>query len=327
MGIREGTSLSLVRKIMLVVLSAATMSSGAICIRLAEPRGKLSFSPLAASFFSELIKFLISVALMAPSAAKSWLQVRQLSRKDMLVFFLPSFCFFVSNNLRYLVARLVNPGLVGVIWNLKIVVIAILYQLPPFSRPLSSQQWSGAALLVLGASFGELMQDGTSSSDGGGSNTGGAFGVLLIISQLFLASCGSVLSEYAYKSTADSFDFAEQSSLIYFAGTILNLASFVLWDTVLGNVVPGQEDHSHSSHFPASLFEGFSSLAWTAIFAISVAGFLIGVLLKNIDSVAQVMMIPFVFFFSFCFMEYCTKVLTCDALHGCTRCHRWSLES
>lgn len=293
MVVRVGTSLSLARKVVLVALCAAAMSSGAICIRLAEPQGKLSFSPLAASFFSELIKFLISLALMASTAAKSCAQVRQTSRKTLLLFVLPAMLFVVSNNLRFLVARLVNPGLVSVVWNLKIVVIAIFYQMPPFSRPLSPQQWAGAALLVLGATFGKLMQDGTHSSDGGGSNTGGDLGVLLLIAQLIIASGGSILAEYVYKSTADVLDFPEQCSLIYLSGTILNLAAFIVGDTLLGHGVPGQEDKSHNSHFPASLFEGFSALAWTAIFAVSVGGFLIGVLLKKIDSIAQVKNNPF----------------------------------
>jgi len=78
------------------------------------------------------------------------------------------------------------------------VVIALLYQCPPFNRSLSRRQWLGAALLVVGSAVADLSQWKVASSDGV-SNTGGTGGLILLAAGLILASVAAVSCEYAYK--------------------------------------------------------------------------------------------------------------------------------
>ena len=69
-------------------------------------------------------------------------------------YFLPGAVGYLAvNNVRYFMIRQVNPGLLVIIWNLKIVVIGLLYMLPPFRRLFRGHQWAGALLLVLGSIY------------------------------------------------------------------------------------------------------------------------------------------------------------------------------
>ena len=92
----------------------------------------------------------IAGLLMCRSGWPAWRQLWGLSAGQAAAFFVHAFLYVFTNNLRYFIVRAVNPGLIGVMWNLKIVLVALLYQLPPFSRPLAPRQWGGAALLVVG---------------------------------------------------------------------------------------------------------------------------------------------------------------------------------
>ena len=60
--------------------------------------------------------------------------------------------YLAVNNVRYFMLEQVNPGLMAIIWNLKICVIGLLYA-PPFRRAFTRFQWAGAGLLVVGSTL------------------------------------------------------------------------------------------------------------------------------------------------------------------------------
>ena len=225
---------SLTFKIFLVLACACFISSTGLLMRASEHDGTISFSPLAATAMAELIKLLMAVCM----GKFQFDGVRSLTRVELGLFLIPALGYFLANNLRFLLIEAVNPGLLQLLWNLKIVVIGFLYSFPPMRRRLSRQQWFGATLLVLGTSTAEASQWGSRSSDGQrwdppitpslhsgfagsgtkasltldsilplnlgirSSNTGGLPGLSLLAVNLIIASASAVACEFAYKSTA-----------------------------------------------------------------------------------------------------------------------------
>lgn len=288
MGQHQPTGLSTALKALLVLFCSCMSTSVALLIREAEHNDKLAFSPLAASFLAEVIKLGIGIGLMVPKARKSWGQLKEITRGDLCHFFVPAFFFATSNNLRFIVMKAVNPGLISVIWNLKIVVVGIMYQVPPFSRPLLPRQWVGTALLVLGATVAKLSEDGSTDSEGE-SNSGGRYGLPLLIIQLTVAASAGVCTEFAYKSTADRLDFPTQCSILYAFGATFNLIAFIVQGMTGNTRILGQDETSDKvAPFPASLFAGFDLWSWLAITSIACSGFVVGMIFKYLDSVAQV---------------------------------------
>lgn len=162
-----------------------------------------------------------------------------------------------------------------------------MYQCPPFRRPLLLRQWVGIVLLVSGSAVADLSQwsSDTDTDTGDGSDgSGGLLGLAVLITGVTLASCSAVSCEYAYKSTADHMDFPAQCLVLYGFGAILNFTAFLVNEGAHG----GFKQTDESEGFPYSMVAGFNTWAWIAVVNISLVGFLIGLIFKYIDSIAQV---------------------------------------
>ena len=107
-------------------------------------------------------------------------------------------------------------------------VIALLYNLPPIRRRLSLTKWVGASLLVCGALVADLSQNKSRDVDGE-LNSGGTYGLILVLIGLVLASSGAVSTEYAFKTTAEDLSYPAQACIMYSYGAVLNFAAFFVW--------------------------------------------------------------------------------------------------
>ena len=88
-------------KVALVVCCSLVVSVTSLIVRKAEHGDEIAFSPLAASFFCELVKMSVSAGLMAfngPSAA--WAQLREVRGSTLCLFALPAIQYVLENNLR-----------------------------------------------------------------------------------------------------------------------------------------------------------------------------------------------------------------------------------
>ena len=116
----EGAQLSAASKVALVGVSSLCISATSILLRQAEHNDEIAFSPIAASFFGELMKASVAFVMMACTPS-SFAQARKVSGRTAGLFLLPAFLYVLTNNLRFFIVRAVNPGIIGVMWNLKIV--------------------------------------------------------------------------------------------------------------------------------------------------------------------------------------------------------------
>lgn len=272
--------LSFGAKLILCVTCSLALTSTGLTMRKAEHQDSIRFSPIAATFFAECLKFMISICLSLRTPG-SFEQLRCITWHHRILFAVPAVLYVLMNNIRFFLVELVNPGLLQVLWNLKIVTIALIYQCPPFSRKLNIWQWAGAALLVTGSGVADLSQWRSESSDGG-SNSGGVAGLGLLALSLVVAGLAAVSCEFAYKGTAAELSFPAQGCLLYSMGAILNLATFVAWEAHSEAATPT------GATFPSSLIRGFDLWAWLAVCNIAFTGFLVGLIFKYIDTIAQV---------------------------------------
>jgi len=269
----EPAKLSGAASALLVLVCACLISSTGLLTRAAEVDGQVLYSPFAASLFSELGKLAIGV-VWAMAERTPFPPPAELGRAA-LAFVPPALGYVVVNNLRFTLVQVINPGLLQLLWNLKIVFIGALYALPPFHRRLELHQWGGAAILVAGTCAAEASQWEVSDSDGN-SMTGDAWGMALVAVSLTLTSASAVACEHAYKST--DLSLPRQNIVLYSYGAGLNL----LAATAL------REEVSLADLSLSSLTQHFSGWTWAVVAAQSLAGFSVGAVFKYVDSVAQV---------------------------------------
>jgi hypothetical protein len=263
----SSNELSTTGKLILCIVCSLAISSGSLIMREAEHDDAIAFSPIAASFFTETIKMMVS--LVAAVNANCLNEVLTATWRERAILSVPAILYVIMNNLRYILVREVNPGLLQVLWNLKIVVVALIYQFPPFSRRLSGRQWIGALMLVVGSAVADVSQWSSSAKDGS-SNSGGTLGLALIAVGLCLAGVAGVSCEYAYKVTGEGLAFPTQAFLLYLHGALLNLLAFLVWEAY-GGMRPATPGAS-PLRFPSSLVHGFDVWSWAAIVTISISG-------------------------------------------------------
>ena len=129
-----GVQLSAASKVALVGVSSLAISATSIVLRQAEHNDEIAFSPIAASLFGELMKLVVALGMMVCRPG-SFGQLAGATRHQALLFLLPAFLYVLTNNLRFFIVQLVNPGLIGVMWNLKV----------PLSC-MPSMSWQGSTL-------------------------------------------------------------------------------------------------------------------------------------------------------------------------------------
>ena len=257
------------RKALFVGLAALLICSSGLCIREAEDdEGNITYAATSVTLFSEMLKLSLALAITLASDAP-----RQKIDARTAAYFLPGAVGYLAvNNVRYFMLEQVNPGLMAIVWNLKICVIGLLYALPPFRRAFTRFQWGGAGLLVVGSTLAEVSQWGA-TDEFGQSNTGGALGLEVVAGALVLTSASAVATEYAYKVT--DLPLSRQNVILYTYGCLLNLLTALVWRSLEGQ-----------SSVPFT--RGFTAWTWAVVAAQAASGYAIGALLKYVDAIGQV---------------------------------------
>ena len=257
------------RKALFVGLAALLICSSGLCIREAEDdEGNITYAATSVTLFSEMLKLSLALVITLTSDAP-----RQKIDARTAAYFLPGAVGYLAvNNVRYFMLEQVNPGLMAIVWNLKICVIGLLYALPPFRRAFTRFQWGGAGLLVVGSTLAEVSQWGA-TDEFGQSNTGGALGLEVVAGALVLTSASAVATEYAYKVT--DLPLSRQNVILYTYGCLLNLLTALVWRSLEGqSTVP--------------FTRGFTAWTWAVVAAQAASGYAIGALLKYVDAIGQV---------------------------------------
>lgn len=298
--------MELVRTLAGMLLVATLMCSGNLCINMSKQDDKILYSSTSVTLLIEVLKSVVMLSVVV--ITKTPPPARFVSI-EVFYYAVPSFLYSIDNNLNYVILRYMDAATLSVLWNLKIVVTAILFRFV-LKQPLSELRIAAIVLLVIGvltsqANHLRQMEEALvmKSSSGSGMETQDAVvdksthdlavGVLLVLIGVMLSSCASVFTEWTFKRKS-SCSFLWQNMQMYVFGTIFNAIGVTLID--------GKEISRHG------FFHDYNK--WTlAVVAVStIGGIGMGLILKYLDNIACVyshsmaMMLTMLFsmlFFSF----------------------------
>ena len=149
------------KKWALVPAAALCISSGGLLVRQSQVGGLTLYSKYSVTLLSELVK--LSIALVRwswePKLGGRQTPCTFLTPSEAGIYAVPGVLYVLVNNLRFPILERVNPGVLSVVWNLKVVGVAGLLACL-LSRHITQRQWAGVAVLVLGSTLAEMSQWG-----------------------------------------------------------------------------------------------------------------------------------------------------------------------
>eukprot|EP00644_Phytophthora_capsici_P016762 jgi/Phyca11/122342/e_gw1.47.362.1 len=287
--------MKLVRMLAGMMVVAMLMCSGNLCISASKQDGKIPYSSTTVTLLIEVLKLAVMLAAIIITETPPPARFVPI---EAFYYAVPSFLYTIDNNLNYVILRFMDAATLSVLWNLKIVVTAVLFRFV-LKHPLSELRKIAIVLLVVGVLTSESthvreMEDAmTKESNSNKSGQDLVIGVLLVLVGVTLSSCASVFTEWAFKRKS-SCPFLWQNIQMYVFGIIFNVAGVLL--------VEGEEISSKG------FFHGYNKWTLAVIAVNSIGGIGMGFILKYLDNIACVyshsmaMMLTMLFsmlFFSF----------------------------
>ncbi|POM77654.1 UDP-Sugar transporter, partial [Phytophthora palmivora] len=297
--------MKLVRMLGGMLVVATLMCSGNLCISASKEDGKIPYSSTTVTLLIEVLKLLVMLTAIVVTETKPPARFVPI---EAFYYAVPSFLYTIDNNLNYVILRFMDAATLSVLWNLKIVVTAVLFRFV-LKHPLSELRKIAIVLLVVGvltSQSNHLRQmEGAmtmKSSSGSGMKMQSEedksaedliIGVMLVLVGVTLSSCASVFTEWTFKRKS-SCPFLWQNMQMYVFGIIFNTAGVLL--------VEGEEIASDG------FFHGYNNWTLAVVAVNSIGGIGMGFILKYLDNIACVyshsmaMMLTMLFsmlFFSF----------------------------
>ncbi|KAG1712279.1 hypothetical protein DVH05_000029 [Phytophthora capsici] len=251
-------------KLLLMLVAAAFLCSGNLCIIASKVDGLVPYSSVTVTFLIEVLK--LFAMLTAIVFTKTSLP-RQVQVKTSWYYAVPALLSAIESNLNYVVLRYLDAATVSVLWNLKILLTAVLFRYV-LKQPLSELHKLAIVLLILGVLTSQsdrLSQFAEETSE----NL--VRGLSLALVGVTLSSCASVFAEWTLKKQSDC-PFLWQSVQMYTFGVLFN--AFGLF--MDGNLVVEGVFHDYSG--------------WTVAILVvnSMGGIFMACILKYLDNIACV---------------------------------------
>jgi len=190
---------------------------------------------------------------------------------------IPAAAYMVSDNLVVLILTYLDPATMNLMWNLKVLWTALLMTLF-LSKTITARQWGALGLLLLGVVVSKIprLLNSPEGSTQHADQAAFIMGAAMAAGGSMVVSLGNVSCEFLMKAKGRNEDdtLHWQNFQIYFFGLLLNAAATSL-------------SRSSSTGGGGSL-EGFNGWAALLILNHSVAGIVLGVLLKYLDNIAVI---------------------------------------
>ena len=123
-----------------------------------EDKRGVRYLYISVTLFNESLKFVtVTAAYLLQRCCGCFGGTRGAARGDggritvreSLLFAVPAFLYMFDNNLIFVILRYVDPPTVAILWNIKILITAILFRLT-FKKAFSRQKWIAVFLLLVG---------------------------------------------------------------------------------------------------------------------------------------------------------------------------------
>jgi len=197
--------------------------------------------------------------------------------KENLYFCIPAIMFTVTNNVHFMIMERLDPGTVSVMWQLKIPLTALLMHLLAM-KTQQMRQWIGIVLLTTGVL---ISQSGTITDHGKPGSvtkaelkheTDAIVGLVLCFISLSINVSANVVTECLFKRTSGS-QYAQYIRLYSF-GVLLNMLCLLCRD--FGSIMNN------------GIFQGYNAWTLVCILCLALAGFVVGMTIKQLDNIVVV---------------------------------------
>ncbi|OWZ12316.1 UDP-N-acetylglucosamine transporter [Phytophthora megakarya] len=254
------------RKFSLMVVAAVFLCSGNLCIIASKVHGVVPYSSVTVTFFIEVFKLTAMLtAIVITSTSPNNLQLQ-----TAWFYAVPALLNALESNLNYVVLRYLDAATVSVLWNLKILLTAVLFRYV-LKQPLTELHKLAIVLLILGVLTSQsdrFHQSGSNSVD----SQSLMLGLPLALIGVTLSSCASVFAEWTLKRQPNC-PFLWQSVQMYGFGVVFNaLGMFTDRNLLLSE----------------GFFHGYSGWTVVVIVVNSIGGIFMACILKYLDNIACV---------------------------------------
>lgn len=255
--------------ITLVVQSSALV----LVMKYAKSLPGPSFISSTAVIFAEIVKFGISTFLHFKTMPSKNLQSNLAVFYDELLgpesmwlaILVPSFLYFIQNNLQYLAVTLLDAATFQVTYQLKILTTA-MFSVVMLKTSLSNIKWISLVILTSGVALVQFPSGGKETKKG--IQLGG---LVAVLSACFLSGLAGVWFEKVLKGSK--------------ATVWLRNCQLSLFSVILGLIYCYTVDYQNIDE--QGFFVGYTVWTWLCIFIQAVGGLLVAVVVKYADNILK----------------------------------------
>ncbi|XP_046328903.2 probable UDP-sugar transporter protein SLC35A4 isoform X1 [Haliotis rufescens] len=261
----------------LLVTEVFIYSSYTILAHLCLVEGTLPFRSSSVVFSTEVLKIVLSIAMMLPELGRGDIKMPPLS--NCIPFVVPAVLYCINNNLSVYMQVQMDPTTYQILGNMKVASTAILYRII-MQRKLSSVQWISLGVLSISGildSYGG-MQNKASVSSGEIRLT--VTGLLMMCAYCWISGLAGVYTEYILKKQYET-SLHVQNTLLYTFGIVLNGGVWALQEAVSGK----------EGERRLNLFEGFTFKTWVIVVSLAFNGLIMSAIMKHGSNITRLFII------------------------------------
>jgi len=268
-------------------LLAVLITAGGVCIsaskKLARETGH-TYSNERLVVVVSIVKTLLTTLWVmssggddaAKAIAPDKTEGKELTRRESLLYAVPSALYTVSDNIAFVSLGRLNPATFSLIWNCKTAFSALLMRFFLLRRPFSWSKWGGLTLLLLGPILVELGDPPETHASGEHHHAPAFYHSVALFGSCVSASA-NVLTEFMLKRRRHDSLKVQMLHMAVFGTTF---ALLTLWARRGGAAILVLLD-------PSTTFRGFNTFTYIAIIITSSSSFIALWVLKYIDNIAD----------------------------------------
>ncbi|XP_067950952.1 probable UDP-sugar transporter protein SLC35A4 [Watersipora subatra] len=265
------------QKALWCLLFAVSMCTGGMygpLVRLSHTDGRIGYDTTQVVFLNELVKFTISLVLLAKTSS-----ISGFSLQECLPYSIPGFCYFINNNLSFYILTELDPATFSVLSNIKIVTTTVLYVLVMRRYPNRLQL---LALVMLTAasvihSYGTSFET-ISATENSMHMKVSLYGILMLLFAVSNSSFAAIYTEFIVKKNFHV-SLYKQNAYLYVTGMMFNCGPMI-WRSAAAPEL--------SNNFIT--FTGFNLYTWLIIGNTVLQGLSISVLMKYSTNITRLVM-------------------------------------
>ncbi|XP_046543048.1 LOW QUALITY PROTEIN: probable UDP-sugar transporter protein SLC35A4 [Haliotis rubra] len=251
-------------------------SSYTILAHLCLVEGNLPFRSSSVVLSTEVVKIVLSVAMLFPELRRGDITVPSLA--NCLPFLVPAVLYCINNNLSVYMQVHMDPTTYQILGNMKVATTAVLYRVV-IQRPLTVVQWMSLGVLSMSGildSYGGMQASGSTWS---GEMHLTVAGLIMMFIYCCISGLAGVYTEYILKRHYQT-SLNVQNTLLYTFGCSQR------WTVGRTGSMEWQGGDRR-----LDLFEGFTFKTWAIVVSSAFNGLIMSVIMKHGSNITRLFII------------------------------------